>query len=395
MMGKNYDKYFDSLDLQKKFEELNKVIKDVQGFLPNQRKPTILICGKTGNGKTSTINTFFGEEVGKIGDFSRGTDKDEIYEWESSGENINVIDLPGLGDSDKNDEIFQEIYRQRIKDADAFIVVIAPPRPAEIGTLKTLQVLLESEVPSKNIIFGYNKLSDIRYKDKNGNRKQVNIKDGLTGLTPEDADIVKIAKEEFFKSLKAEFPQYPFAPVQIIEYDAETGWNLHKMFIAAIKVLPYETFFKLERILRDAEKQILEREIRKLTEETERLKKLAERIDRNQENVSQEIRNQVSDLQKELADKVKGIQRFVEEGKDVKLNMLEIIYLEVEAVLQSVNTTVATQVRRLREGLSSFGEAIQEGINNFTSSLQKSISDIGKPLELIRKAWENFSSWFA
>ncbi len=38
-------------------------------------------------------------------------DFENWYEWQAYSENINIVDLPGLGDSPKNDNIFQNIYR--------------------------------------------------------------------------------------------------------------------------------------------------------------------------------------------------------------------------------------------------------------------------------------------
>jgi hypothetical protein len=35
--------------------------------------------------------------VGDVGYLSRGISHDEVYKWESYGDNINVVDLPGLG----------------------------------------------------------------------------------------------------------------------------------------------------------------------------------------------------------------------------------------------------------------------------------------------------------
>src|SRR5215472_15184465 len=110
--------------------EIIAVFERNQQRFPAQRKPNILVCGQIGVGKTSTINTLFGKEVGKVGYFSRGTQGDELYEWESRGHSIDVVDLPGLGDSRQRDKEYATMYRRRVPDADGFIIVVNPPRPA-------------------------------------------------------------------------------------------------------------------------------------------------------------------------------------------------------------------------------------------------------------------------
>jgi len=112
------------------------------------RKPTLPVCGKTGTGKTTSINTLFGGAVGAVGRYTRGTTRDTVYTWESDGEHIHVVDLPGLGDSEKWDKEFRKIYRRRVPGADAFIIVVIPPRPAEHGTLKAVELLMECGAPS-------------------------------------------------------------------------------------------------------------------------------------------------------------------------------------------------------------------------------------------------------
>ncbi|MCK5871776.1 MAG: 50S ribosome-binding GTPase [Methylococcales bacterium] len=52
------------MDLQK-FEE--KFEKEFLAFKRNQKKPNILLIGGTGVGKSSLINTCFGEELAKVG----------------------------------------------------------------------------------------------------------------------------------------------------------------------------------------------------------------------------------------------------------------------------------------------------------------------------------------
>ncbi|MEH2194700.1 MAG: GTPase [Nostoc sp.] len=256
---------------------LSETIKKYRHHLPKERKPSILICGKTGNGKTSTINALFGQEVGNVGDYGRGTDTDEVYEWESNDENINIVDLPGLGDSEKNDKVFQEIYRRRIKEADGFIVIVCPPRPAELGTLKTVNLLISSGVSSKHIIFGFNKLSYIRYRD-NGKVSQVEI-DGLIGSTsPKHTQVIGEAKKAFLETLREEIPGASFSEYQIIEYDSISGWNLHKMLSAVVEMLPYEAIAKLNRAREAAERQAIKKEKDRLKEEREFIRQEEERL---------------------------------------------------------------------------------------------------------------------
>jgi len=220
-----------------RLKELERIVQPYIDKIPESRSPEILICGKMGVGKTTTINKFFGEEVGKVGDDTRGTTTDTVYQWIST-ENINIVDVPGLGDSETRDEEYKKIYRKRAKESDAFIVVVSPPRPSEIGTLKTVQILLESGVSSKNIIFGYNQLTFLSYKNEDGDRCRVEVgKNGITGLSDEHTKVVNKAKKQFLADLQSEFKNHPFMEKQIVEYDSETGWNLHKMFIAAIEIL--------------------------------------------------------------------------------------------------------------------------------------------------------------
>jgi predicted GTPase len=266
---------------------------DMLDLTSKYRRLNILICGKMNVGKTTTINKFFGEEVGKVSGDTRGTTTDTVYQWIST-ENINIVDVPGLGDSETRDEEYKKIYRKRAKESDAFIVIVSPPRPAEIGTLRTVQILLESGVSSKNIIFGYNQLTFLSYKNEDGDRCRVEVgKNGITGLSDEHTKVVNKAKKQFLSDLQSEFKNHPFMEKQIVEYDSETGWNLHKMFIAAIEILPTETYVRLEKVLRLAEKKILDDVTKKLEEKAENARK---RIDEMEKNIANAKNTDMLDL---------------------------------------------------------------------------------------------------
>src|SRR5690606_294669 len=126
--------------------------------LPEQRKPNIVICGQTGVGKTTTINTLFGREVGAVGDFSRGSVTDTLYECEAHGRYIDLVSVPGLGGTRKIDREYREMYRRGVAEADGVLVVVTPPRPCNSATKSTVDLLISCGVAPEQIVFAYNRL---------------------------------------------------------------------------------------------------------------------------------------------------------------------------------------------------------------------------------------------
>lgn len=254
---------------QANLDDVGRVVRSLRAEhrIPDGRKPRILICGKIGSGKSTTINTLFGQQVTDVGHFSRGTDKDELYEWEAAGENVDVVDLPGLGDSKRSDKLFAEMYRRHIPNSDGFIIIVNPPRPAEEGTLRTANLLISSGVSSKHIIFGYNKLSHITYPGPSGRLAHVEM-DGLIGPTEQNhRAAIELAKEAFLRDLNKEMPKARFAAEQIVEFDSLSGWNLHRVLLGVIKILPFESLARLDRARAEAERAARKREEARLHEE--------------------------------------------------------------------------------------------------------------------------------
>lgn len=275
------EKFDDSKDgfFEEKLSELSNLISSVWNRIPDdekpkERKPTIMICGQTGVGKSTTINTLFGKNVAKIGFFSRGTDKEEVYEWESDNEHINVIDLPGLGDGDtKKEKEFREIYRKRIKEADAIILVSIPPRPASTGTIKTINLLLSEGARASHIVFGLNKLTHIEYP-LNDDLGKVEI-DGLIGPVKEsDIDAIEEQKKAFLNDLNTMVRNVKFKMEQIVEYDSRTGWNLYKMLFACVDIIPFVVARRFRLATLEAEREIKKREIEKYENEKKRLEEM-------------------------------------------------------------------------------------------------------------------------
>lgn len=276
---------------------------DEQIDYPELRKPTILVCGATGAGKSTTINTLFGAEVSEVGHFARGTTKDEIYEWESRGKNIDVVDLPGLGDSGSRDRDYRDMYRRRVEQAHAFIVVTTPPRPAALPTLRTVKLLLECGVPASQLVIAYNRLSLLNYGPSDD--LTAVVIDGLGGPAFEDElAAVEQGREALLRDLKAGTGRSTFELDQIVPYDALTGWNLFGVLDRVAVSLPGDTVVPWENAVSVAAEQARERQRRRSARDQIRIQELQQQID------AQKAKSEASDAEKEeLARRIKSLER--------------------------------------------------------------------------------------
>ncbi len=362
-------------------EKIIGVIEKYKHLLPEEKKPTILVCGKMGVGKTTTINTIFGSEVGAVGHITRGTSHDEVYEWESNtDENINIIDLPGLGDSPKHDREFKEMYARRIKEADAFLVLVAPPRPAEAGTLKTIKLLLNNKVPSKCIIIGYNKLGELtnHHEKKNGTLKKVQM-DGLIGpVKITDINVIKEAKLALLKDLNDEIPKANFKESQIIEFDSYSGWNMHELLGAAVNVLPWYSALCFRKAANKAAMDVKKKEREKVRKERAKLEheKLKQRLSIDSEKSS---------------------------GKDEVIEITEVEYLDVEEVrLKRREDAIIDFEREENKFYEIIGRVVVEAVavvigdvdrvaSNFLREASKAVSYVGSG---IKEGAKKVGNWF-
>lgn len=102
-----------------KFSEvLNSLLETLQ--LSSKKKFTFLLVGRTGVGKSSTINTLMGCEVASTSDFEPETMEVKHYEAEINNIQFTVIDTPGLCDSlsEEFDHVYLEMMRSEAKQID-------------------------------------------------------------------------------------------------------------------------------------------------------------------------------------------------------------------------------------------------------------------------------------
>lgn len=348
--------------------DLKRIAEQIEAYkksakLKKGRKPKILVCGKTGVGKTTAINTLFGKEVGAVGHYTRGTSKSEIYEWESNSSYINVVDLPGLGDAPKNDRMFREIYRKHATKADGVIVIVNPPRPAEEGTLKTIRLLVACGIPSTRIVFGFNKLSYLQYKDEKNTLKNIEV-DGLIGPTNKDFfSIIEEAKKAFYKDLTIYIPRKKFNENQIIEFDSLSGWNLHSLLLKVIEPLPLESLAAALRAHEQASKEAIEREREVLIKEI---------------NLIEEKKALLS----QLKEKQPQVDNATEETQQNANNFFVTIENKIESGVSSgKSSSVQSQIKQTEKEISDLKSKVNERSKAVETFQQEEKS-------IVQKTWE-------
>lgn len=82
------------------------------------KKIVFVLAGRTGVGKSSTVNSLLGRQVAKVGKFEPTTMAVETYNHEINGINVTIVDTPGLCDDleESNDQEYLNMMRSKIKN---------------------------------------------------------------------------------------------------------------------------------------------------------------------------------------------------------------------------------------------------------------------------------------
>lgn len=116
-------KLFSSVNFQKYpsfIDDLFTLIKELQKA--RKQKFTFLIVGRTGVGKSSTINSLFGENIAPEGKYDPTTMEVKTYEHQINNIKFRIIDTPGLCDNipeSKNDEKYINLIKNKVKQIDS------------------------------------------------------------------------------------------------------------------------------------------------------------------------------------------------------------------------------------------------------------------------------------
>lgn len=124
-MSKNNDPIISKLE--EKFGKLmpSELKNKIASKLDEMRSyvPKVGVFGKTGVGKSSLCNAIFGTDVCAISDVEACTREPQKVLLELGGSGIQLLDVPGVGESGERDKEYDELYQNLLPELDLILWV--------------------------------------------------------------------------------------------------------------------------------------------------------------------------------------------------------------------------------------------------------------------------------
>jgi len=212
----------------KEFDKFQHLMEDEMA-----KPPKVAIIGKSGGGKSTTINALFNLEE-KVSHTVAGTLKaSENTIQIPNGGDLSVIDMPGLGEDIHLDKEYREIYKNTLPNVDVVLWVIQ----ADTRDLKKDQEILRDLIQNimgdlkGRLVIGLNQVDKIgpgNWNDKfnypspeqedNINRRCEDIQKKLSKSL-----LIKVEQVEYYSALKRYRLYYLLAA--IIKASGNVGWK--------------------------------------------------------------------------------------------------------------------------------------------------------------------------
>lgn len=179
----------------------------------------ILFTGKSGYGKSTTVNALAGVNLLKTSDISACTRECQCLDFQVQGNQwLSLADLPGVGESPSRDKEYFELYERFIGQAAVVVHILrADTRDYSIDE-QVSRKLFKGKPFEKKLIYALGHCDKMEPLQREFTR------------TPTGLQLQNIGKK------LAEVQKF-FSPVHpVIPYSATTRWNLESLVDAIIKI---------------------------------------------------------------------------------------------------------------------------------------------------------------
>ncbi|MEZ2226584.1 MULTISPECIES: GTPase [unclassified Microcoleus] len=118
-------------------------IQALERMLANTKKKPLVffVVGRTGWGKSSTVNSLVGKEVSKVNRYKAETADVVGFDFEINGVKATVFDTPGLCDGSGNDEAYIDLIRSKVRTPDSMLYVSRLDETRSENDLRAIKII--------------------------------------------------------------------------------------------------------------------------------------------------------------------------------------------------------------------------------------------------------------
>lgn len=211
-----------------KYQIWNGIVLSMNNSVYDESLPTLVLSGKTGCGKTSTINSLWNLELAtgrvvsctKFPAVMRITD-----EFDGRKITFNLVDLPGIAESMEANSVYRKFYYKYISKATVLLCLSQADRRAYKQDQLFYLELIRNKVlnMSQNLILGINQ-ADLLFKDKEN-------PDGIDLHTiDENNELIKEKSLDYFQCIATIFSEFENVTVDSVAiYSVLQNWNMDSL----------------------------------------------------------------------------------------------------------------------------------------------------------------------
>ncbi len=208
-----------------KYQIWNGIVLSMNNFMFDPDIPTVVLSGKTGCGKTSTINALWNLELatGRVVSCTKFPAVMHIEDnFDGDYISFNLVDLPGIAESMDANSIYRKFYYRFIAKANVLICLSQADRRAYKQDQLFYSDLIQNGILTKNqnVILGINQ-ADLLFKDKDH-------PDGIDLHTlGADNDLINEKELDYYDSISSVFSDFEKISVDSVAiYSVLQKWNL-------------------------------------------------------------------------------------------------------------------------------------------------------------------------